>query len=222
MVCTAALVAVALAAPVAFAAEATAINNATVQPAGPRSGTNGKAFFNVEGRNVPNSAVNASYGVLEFDATDLGFTTNVSKVASVILRMTQTMAGFTSRGRMQFFVTTDNTTSIEPDAVNPECIFDFADVHGLNGQFATIYDLGEKEFLPVRSGTLDNFAFQIPPGAMELYLRGQINSGGIIRFIVAPEESVQDDELVAGTYAGYTNTGTNYAPRLTVRARLAP
>src|SRR5262245_33058704 len=126
------------AASVARASDAIAVDNATVQPAGPRSGTNGKAFFNVEGRNVPGAATNSSYGVLEFHAADLGFTSNVSKVSGVILRLTQTMAGFTSRGRLKFYVTTDNITSIQPDPVNPQCIFDFADVHGLNGQFATL------------------------------------------------------------------------------------
>src|SRR5439155_8410914 len=44
-----------------------AFDNATMMPLGPRTGANGKNFFNVEG---DNNGINSSYGVLDFNAND--------------------------------------------------------------------------------------------------------------------------------------------------------
>ncbi len=212
--------AAALTTSVAGAADAIAINNATVLPTGPRPGSSGKAFVNVEGREVPDALTFASYAVLEFDSSDFQITNTVIRVPSLIVTLTQTLAGFSSRGRMAFYVTTDLTTDIEPNEVNPACFFDFAEPNGLNGQFATTYLLGTREFVPVRTGTVEKFAFQIAnASAVEMYLKNQINTGGNIRIIIAPEFSNQDSELAAGTYAGYTHSVPAYAPRLTARTR---
>jgi hypothetical protein len=211
------VLALALVAPLATAADAIAINNATVQPAGPRSGSNGKRFFNVEGREVPGAIDFASYGVLEFDSSDLALGT-VSQVAGLTVTLKQDLASFSSRGRMRFYVTEDLTTSIEPDAVNPECFFDAVDVHGLNGQFEPLYDLGTGEFGIVRTTWVVEYTFNVPSGsALETYLIGQINAGANIRIIVAPEFSEVDSELVAGTFGGYTST-TGTEPTLSVNA----
>jgi hypothetical protein len=183
------------------AADAPARDNATVWPSGPRPGSAGKAFLNIEGR--PNGAF-ASFGVVDFNSGDLE-AGQVSGVSSLTVTMVQTFAAFTSRGRMKFFVTTDTATSIQPDDP-PAVMFDLEDINGLGSQLSTRYELGPGLFIPVRTGYIDSFTFTIEPGsALEAYLVAQINSGGTIRIVVAPEFDDVDLELVAGTYAGYTH-----------------
>src|SRR6516225_465789 len=86
----------------ARANDAVASDSAIVQPGGPESGTNGKKFFDVEGRNVPNGSVNAAYGVIEFNSADFNYQNPVTRVASLIVTLTQSLASFTSRGSMVF------------------------------------------------------------------------------------------------------------------------
>jgi hypothetical protein len=211
-----ALAAVCAAVAPSLAADAIAINNATVQPTGPRPGSSGKAFLNVEGRDVPMSDMFASYGVLDFDASDLGLGT-VTEVNSVTVTLQQSLASFTSRGRMRFFVTEDNTTDIEP-GTSP-LFFDNTDVYGLANQLQPIYALSTGEFSPVRSSWIETYTFNIASGsALETYLKNQINAGNIIRVVVCPENSEIDAELVTGTYGGYTNT-LGYVPKLSVTAQ---
>ncbi len=212
-----ALAAVMCTASVSTAADAIAINNATVQPTGPRPGDNGKRFLNIEGRQVPMADQFASYGVLEFDATDLGLGT-VSQVDSLTVKFQQSLASFTSRGRMRFFITEDNATSIEPAPASP-LVFDANDVNGLGNQLQPIHGLNTGEFSPVRSSWLETYTFGITSGsALETYLINQINAGGSIRVVVCPEASEVDAELVAGTYGGYQHT-LGYVPLLAVSAQ---
>jgi hypothetical protein len=211
-----ALAVVLTAAVAATAADAPATNNATVQPAGPRSGTNGKKFCNIEGRGVPSSDQFASYGVIEFNSADLQLG-QVTHVTALKLILVQDLASFSSRGLQHLYVTEDLTTSIEPLSP-PECFFDLSDVHGLGNQFQPLHDLGTGQFDIVRTTWVDPYTFNVQAGsALETYLKNQINSGGTIRVIVAPEFSDQDDELVAGTFGGYTST-TGTQPYLNVTA----
>ena len=198
----------------ARAQTAMAQNNATVQPAGPRQGANGLAFFNVEGAG---NGANASFGVLEFNSPDLGYG-QVGAVSSLMVSLVEDEASFTSRGPVEFFVTTDTTTSIMNDGSSP-LIFDATDPQGLNGQLQTLYKLGGGHFHPLRSGHADNYTFAIGQGsALEAYLVNQINTGGIIRIVIAPKAS-NAGQAVGATWAGYTNTIANSMPALTVIAQ---
>ncbi len=193
---------------------ALAQNNATVQPAGPRLGDNGLAFFNVEGAT---NGTNASFGVLEFNSPDLGYG-QVSEVDSVAIALTEDEASFTSEGSVEFYVTTDTTTSIMNDGSSP-LFFDATDPQGLNGQLQTLYRLGGGHFHPIRSGHKDRFQFSVAAGSdLEAYLINQINTGDIIRIVIAPKGSPKG-QLVGATWAGYTNTIANSMPVLTVVAQ---
>lgn len=193
---------------------ALAQNNATVQPGGPRTGPNGLAFFNVEG--AANGA-NASYGVLEFNSPDLGYG-QVSAVTSLTVALLEDEASFTAKGPLEFYVTTDTTTSILNDGTSP-LIFDAADPQGLNGQLQTLYTLGNGKFHPIRTGHVDTYRFSVTPGsALEAYLINQINTGDIIRVVIAPRATTAG-QAVGATWAGYTNTIDNSAPALTVVAQ---
>jgi hypothetical protein len=84
-----------------------ATDNATVQVAGPRTGVNGKNFFNLEG-SVNGSF--SSFGVAEFTLGALG-SVNITEIT---LRFTESNAAFTKPGTIDFWLTSDNATSIQP------------------------------------------------------------------------------------------------------------
>jgi hypothetical protein len=69
-----------------------AFDNATVQPGGPRSGSNGKAFFNIEGENNGNFS---SYGVADFN---FGSQPQIEYIQFATLRLTQANSAFTQSG----------------------------------------------------------------------------------------------------------------------------
>src|SRR5262249_46577527 len=73
-----------------------AANNATVQPAGPRPGANGKQFFNMEG--AGNGSF-ASFGVVDFQSSPM----NV-QITSLTLALTQANAAFTNNGALIFYL----------------------------------------------------------------------------------------------------------------------
>src|SRR5262249_11760426 len=85
-----------------------ASDNATVQPGGPRAGSNGKAFFNIEG---PANGTFASFGVVDFQLTA---DSTVTSISGLTLSLTQANAAFTHAGSLQFFLTEDTTTDIQP------------------------------------------------------------------------------------------------------------
>lgn len=203
------------AAAAAPAQTAKAVANATVQPAGVRQGPNGLAFFNIEGRPF---GANASFGVIDFNSAELGYA-GVSEVTAVTLRLVQDEASFSSRGRMNFYVSDDTTTSIANDGSSP-LMFDGTDVEGLNGQLANLYLLGSRKYKVIRTGYVDRYTFAVDPGsALSAYLADQINNGGIIRIVIAPASDAVDGERVGATWAGYTNTVvSNPGPRLNVSA----
>src|SRR5262245_45335491 len=84
-----------------------AVDNATVWPAGPRPGDNGKIYFNAEG---PGNGEFAGYGVADFDSTQLGIGFTVDTIASVTVTLVQANAAFTHDGTIHFWLTTDVDT----------------------------------------------------------------------------------------------------------------
>ena len=177
-----------------------AANNATVQPAGPRPGVNGKQFFNIEG--AGNGAF-ASFGVVDFQSSPMSVQVN-----SLTLALTQANAAFTNNGSLVFYLSTDTITNIEP-ATSP-LIYNVADIPtGLGTQLSLTFLLGTDSFTQVSDGTENTFSFS-PGAAVVSYLESQAAAGGLIRLVIAP-----GDSSVAATYAGFTN-GAFAAPRLTL------
>jgi hypothetical protein len=180
-----------------------ASNNATVQPGGPRSGANGKDFFNIEGSsNDPFD----SFGVVDFQFPT-GSTFNDGDLLS--LTLAQANASFTTDGSLTFYLTTDTTADIEPDTST--LLYDSTDLpSGLGDQLSTRYLLGTGAFTRGDDGQLDTFTFAPTDAALISYLMTQISTGGTIRLIIAP-----DDPTVAATYAGFSNADFQ-APGLSV------
>jgi hypothetical protein len=194
-------------------ASAEAVDNTTIQPAGPRTGNNGLAFFNIEGVSKGGFA---SYGVARFDLSALkgGFDATYGAggwaLDSVVLRLTQANASFTSDGDVDIYFTgMDGSDPLQSGALQYPFAGDFADAVKILGY----------TFTEVSSGSLEQYA---------LYDAGGANSAGGLaladdiladhRVTLALVDASAD---VAATYAGHTHF--NYAgPTLVVTAAPVP
>lgn len=174
-----------------------AFNNATVQPAGPRTGSAGKNFFNIEGNN---NGQFASFGVADFNAVNLSIGQPVADVVGIRVKLTEDRAAFSAGGSIRFWLTEDTTTSIDP-GTPPPLAWDASDLpNGLGGQLVPRYELGTGTYTPTADGTLFEYTLSLSPAAKS-YLINQLNSAGTIRLVVSPA-----DDAVAATYAGYSHS----------------
>lgn len=174
---------------------AEAINNATVQPTGPRSGSNGKKYFNVEGNN---NIQYASFGVADFSASSFGLTLPVADILGLTLVLTDAPTGFSTAGNINIWLSEDTTTDIEP--VTSPLAWDASDLpNGLGSQLVPLHYLGSGTYTPTANGTVFSYTLSLTPNAKS-YLISQLNSAGSIRIVVSPA-----DDDVAATYAGYSN-----------------
>lgn len=178
---------------------AEAVNNATVQPAGPRTGSAGKAFFNIQGND---NGQFASFGVADFSATSFGLSLPVADVLSVKLKLYDAPATFSRAGSIYFLLSEDTSTNIDP-GTSP-LRWNSADLPGgLGTQLQPHYLLGTGTYTRTTLGTLFEYTLTLTPAA-ESYLIHQLNNAGTIRILVAPA-----DNAVSATYAGYTHTSVS-------------
>ena len=189
---------------------AAASNNATVQPAGPRTGANGLNFVNIENSSAANFA---SFGVFDFTLPS----STAQSVTSLSLALTEANAAFSAPGNLQFFAVTNSTASIAAGvstlAFNPSAL-----PSGLGNQLGSSYALGTGAFNTtgnVNSGQLDTYSFTLT-GAAQTFVSSIASSGGTLRLVIAP-----NDTAVAATFAGYSNS-TYAAPQLTLQTAAVP
>jgi hypothetical protein len=183
-----------------------ATDNATVQPSGPRTGTNGKQFFNMEGTS---NGTFADFGVVDFATTGAG---PVSNLNLLTLRLTEDNASFTKPGGLAFYITTDTTTNIQP-GTSPLAFNTNFPPQGLDGQLSTLLLLGTGTFTSTSStpsGKVDTYSFALT-SAEAGYLNGQLGTGAI-RLVIAPT-----DANVSATFAGFSDPDFT-GPRLTLAA----
>lgn len=176
-----------------------ASDNATVQPAGPRSGTSGKAYFNIEGS--ANGSF-ASYGVADFNFGSLPYP--VIGVNSASLALTQANAAFSTTGDVVLSLdTTSPLVDIQPgtsplafDGVDPGTATDVGD-----GDLTLLgFGGGPFTFTVGTSGDVDNYALGLG-ASIQTALINRLNSAATIRVVVGTGAAT-----VAATWAGYTNT----------------
>ncbi len=211
LIAVAALTAAAtLAATGAHAASTEAIANATVQPAGIRTGTSGAAFLNVEGSN---NGSFASYGAVRFDLSSVKNQFNSQfgvggwTISQITLQLTQSNAAFTADGDVGLYFTgNDGVALTSPSSLN-------------YGNFATSF----ADASPILSYTFH----QTSNGAVDAYTLfsqapGQSAGGNALAADVLGNSLVtllmRDQSAgVAATYAGFTNN--SYAgPTLVIDA----
>jgi hypothetical protein len=176
-----------------------ASDNATVRPDGPRAGSSGKAFLNIEGS--VNGAF-ASYGVADFNFGALPFP--VIAINSVQLALTEANAAFSTNGAILFGLDqTGALVDIQP-GTSP-LAFDGADP-------GTATDVGQGDlsllnlgggpfsFTVGLSGDVDQYNFTLDLAAQSELL-SRLNNGNTIRIVIGTGEAG-----VAATWAGYTNS----------------
>jgi hypothetical protein len=176
-----------------------ASDNATVQPGGPRSGSNGKAFLNVEGSG---NGSFASYGVADFNFGSLPYP--VLSVNSASLDLTESNAGFSTAGQIILSLDTKAIHSdIQPGGSSP-LAFDGVDP-------GTGTDVGDGDLVLLTlgggpfsfplgtTGDVDTYTFTLD-ASTSAELVSRLNSAGTIRVVVGTGEAG-----VAATWAGYTN-----------------
>jgi hypothetical protein len=217
------------------AAEVEAIQNATVQPGGVRTGGSGINFFNIEGSSFGSFS---SFGVARFDissvraAFDGQYGAGQWKVASVTLRLTQANASFTADGGVGIYFTGDDSVSlVSPSPLQYQPPGGPFLVHNPTGQFRDLRLLQTYAFQQVSSGTVEEHL---------LYPVSRLPVLSPCPVIVAcPPDSLAEDirtddtvtlvlrELgpvnpgVAATYAGYNNA-TYAGPTLVILAAPVP
>jgi hypothetical protein len=175
-----------------------AFDNATVQPGGPRSGSSGKAFFNIEGSGLGNFA---SYGVARFNITTLKqsfdnqFGSGGWQLDQVTVSLTQSNAAFSATGGVGIRHSGDDTSSIQAGVGTL--------TYPVSGDFADLGNLIDYTFTPIATGTLEQYTlFQAAGsnGSGASQLRADLLLDSIVTLVF-----VDLTTTVAATYAGATN-----------------
>ncbi len=172
----------------------TASDNASVQPGGPRSGNNGKRFFNIEGSS---NGSFASYGVVDFQ---FGAVAAQPAFTSLTLALTQANASFTADGGLNFYLDTNTTASIQP-GTSPLVYSGAGEGTSTNvagGQLSLLF-LGAGSFTQVVNGFENDFTFALTP-SLASTLKADVQNNAIVRVLVTPTTPG-----AAATYAGSTN-----------------
>lgn len=207
------LIAGPVAAQVNVAARATA--NATVQPGGPRTGASGTNFFNIEGIN---NGTFSSYGVIDFSGASFGISGVVTDVSSLVLRLQDAPATFSANGSVNFYLATNNTTSISNNGSSP-LTFNTSLSEGINptsaGQLGILYALGSGTYNNSNiTGTNINYSLNLTnPTGKSLFINN-LNAKSTIRLVVTP-----GNNATAATYLG-TTSNQGDSPRLSFTATL--
>lgn len=197
----------------AHAADVEAIQNATVQPGGVRTGGNGINFFNIEGADYGSFA---SYGVVRFDIAalksqfDAQYGVNGWVIDSISLSLTQSNAAFTADGAVDIYFTGNDAVSI----VSPSPLqYPFA------GDFADALQVTSYDFVQVSTGTVNTYS---------LFNRAAANNAGaqalaadVLGDSMVTLALVDGDGGVAATYAGYNNN-TYAGPTLSIQVTAVP
>lgn len=181
---------------------AAASNNSTVQVPGPRTGTNGKNFFNLEGSGVSSPATNSSFGVIDFNFATLNLGGTATSVGGGLLQLTEANQAFTAPGNLSIYVSTQTGVSIEP--ANTTLNY----VNGSNGTASVDTDLGT--LTQVGTGTF-NTTGAVNNGQLDLYnlsftgagltaILNAINNHQTLRLVLTP-----DSATTAATWAGFSN-----------------
>ena len=194
-----------------------AVGNATVNPAGPRTGTNGTNFFNVEGSN---NAANATFGVMDFAVSSFNpnsQTANGVSGGALTLSLTESDAAFTAPASLEFYFTTLTSPSIVAGAstlrynANTGSSATNDPPFGIDAQLGsfgagTLFDLGSGSFTTTgntNTGRTDTFTLTLN-GALSAFLTQLNTTGSNLRLVIASTNATG-----AATFFGATNTTNN-------------
>jgi hypothetical protein len=176
-----------------------AASTATVLSSGPRGGSNGARYFNIQGKA---NTQYAGFGVLDFPIpADKAAIDQANRLA---LTLTQSLARFSKDGKVKFYLVADLKVPYR------DLKFDADTADGLGNQFETRFPLGAGEFKKEKTGTENVYALTLDEAARTA-LKDQVKSAERIRIVVVP-----DGEEVAATFFGAGSEKAEQKPRLAI------
>ena len=181
-----------------FSLTPTAGNVNTILTTGVRGGNNNVNYLDVEG--TPGFQ---SFGVLDFSTAGHGLSSGQT-IGSLTLDLTQSNAGFSSNGPVNFYV------SESPGVAVSSLTYQTANApEGVGAQLGTLLLLGSATFTQ-QSANFQHDLFTFTPGAsLASYLVGQVNAGQDVRLVITAENST-----VAATWAGLNPSFPTERPTL--------
>jgi len=179
-----------------------ASDNATVKPAGPRTGGFGKSFLNVEG---DANGANASYGVVDFSGAAFN-ATGATHVSGLTLTLIESNAAFTMPGAVDVYLASDPSADIQPTTATVPVYTAGSTPEGFGSTtaFGTLTLLGSIPFTTtgnVNSGMADVLTLSSLPPAVDAFFTNAVNNSKTIRVVLAPQTT-----STAATFAGFSNT----------------
>lgn len=186
-----------------------AIDNATIQPAGPRTGSAGTNFFNIEAGSFGSFA---SYAVARFDlaaaraALDARHGSGGWVLQAVDLQLTQANAAFTADGLVAVGYTADPGPLATSGLRYPA-----------DGDFGFVEPLLTYAFAEVATGHVETHRLWQQGAQAAPLMVQQVAAGQNLLALVFTEA----DAGVAATYAGYSN-GSWAGPTLLLHAAAVP
>ena len=172
----------------------------TVQAAGPRQGSGGSNYFNVQGKNKEKYA---GFGLLVFP---LPKGDGNADVKTLTVSLVQSIPSFSADGKIKFYLA--HPLDAEPSSLE-KLKFDPAVAGGLaKDAFRSLQALGAGEFKKVVTGKSDSFVLVLDDMARD-ELRGLLKNGGSLHIVVAPA----DDDVAATYFGAGSETETN-RPRI--------
>jgi hypothetical protein len=196
-----------------------ASNNATIQNAGPRTGANGKNFYNME---ASGNGAFESFGVADFTFPANAFGGTAVSINSATLALTQANAAFSKPDLIDVYLAANTVSSIDPGTspfVYQPGNDGLAAVDPLLGASPATF-LGTGMFNTtgnVNSGTVDLYTLNFSDGSLAALLAAA-NSGGVVRLVTVSDVTTPTG---AATYAGFSNA-TFAGPTLSVDAVVVP
>ena len=172
------------------------VDNATVRPDGPRPGSFGRIFFNVEGS--ANGSF-ASFGVVDFDLSEAGLGGGIETLRGLRLRLTQSNAGFTGDGDFSVYWT--DAVDVDTQEGAPIAYQSGQDgIASVDPAFTDLRLLGSARFIETSTGVIDSFPLDDIDAAETALILDALNAGSNLRLIITP-----DEPATAATWAGQDN-----------------
>ncbi len=190
----------------------TSTSTATVNPNGPRTGTSGTNFFNVEG---VNNTTNATFGVADFVTNNYPATSSIS---NLMLTLTESDAAFTTPGSFQVYLVSGvgtATSGLKYDSTQTA-------TGGIGSQLGTLYNLGTFQFTSTgttNTGQVDTYALSLANKSASSLFLSELNSGSL-RIALGADAGAP---ATAATFFGSTgkltaNPSQNVVPTLSFTA----
>lgn len=190
-------------------------DNATVQAAGPRSGTNGKSYLNIEGSV---NGTSASFGVIDFYSGDFTMNGSAQTINSITLSAVGggPVQSWYASGPLNVYLVDDAESSIQPGST---LIYDSTDPtgEGVNGQLGGMHLLGAINYSSAQSLTgYTNFTLTGFDASTSALLASDLNNNDDIRIVITPGNA-----NVGAGWEGQSGTPALIWPTLSINYTLA-